>query len=253
MHIDWWTLAFQTVNVLVLIWILARFFFRPVTDIVVKRQAAANKVLAEALAARQQAADARTDADKALAEIGAERERLIAEAHKVAAAETAGLLAQSSDEIAKQRLAAAAANAREQSAAKQAIVARASELSVDIARRLLERLPPNVALSAFLDGLCRELRALPSDARASFASTTSAEHPIEVVTAVPLAKDEIEHVRDALTAAFGLQLLFAFRTDPALLAGIELRSPNIIMRNCWRADLDRIRKELGRDKLPSGS
>jgi F-type H+-transporting ATPase subunit b len=253
MHIDWWTLAFQTVNVLVLIWILARFFFRPVADIVAKRQAQANKVLADAAAARQQAADARTAADKALAEISAERERLIAEAHKAAAAEKASLLAQSSDEIAKQRLAAEAANARELSAAKQAIVARASELSVDIAQRLLARLPPNVALSAFLEGLCRELRTLSSDARASFASTTSAEQPIEVVTAVPLSKDEMEHVRDALTAAFGLQLLFAFRTDPALLAGIELRSPNTILRNCWRADLDQIRKELDRDKPPSGS
>jgi F-type H+-transporting ATPase subunit b len=253
MHIDWWTLAFQTVNVLVLIWILARFFFRPVADIVAKRQAQANKVLADAAAARQQAADARTGADKALAEINAERERLIAEAHKVAAAERASLLAQSSSEIAKQRLAAEAANARELSAAKQAIVARASELSVDIAQRLLERLPPNVALSTFLEGLCRELRALPLDARASFASTMSAAHPIEVVTAVPLSKDEMEHVRAALTAAFGLQLPLAFRTDPALLAGIELRSPNTILRNCWRADLDQIRKELDRDTPSGGS
>jgi len=253
MHIDWWTLAFQTVNVLVLIWILARFFFRPVADIVAKRQAQANKVLAEAVAARQQAADARTDADKALAEISAERERLIAEAHKAAAAEKVNLLAQSSDEIAKQRLAAEAANARQLSAAKQAIVARASELSVDIAQRLLEGLPPNVALSAFLEGLCRELRALPSDAKASFASTTSDEHPIEVVTAAPLSKDEIEQVRDALTVAFGLQLPFAFRTDPALLVGIEVRSPNVILRNCWRADLDQIRKELDRDTPSSGS
>ncbi len=253
MHIDWWTLAFQTVNVLVLIWILARFFFRPVADIVAKRQVQADEVLAEAAAARQRATDVRTDADKALAEISAERERLSADAHKAAAAEKASLLAQASDEIAKQRLAAEAANARELSAAKHAIMARASELSVDIARRLLERLPPKVALSAFLEGLCRELRTLSSDARASFASTTSAEHPIEVVTAGPLAKDEMEHVRDALTEAFGLHLPFAFRADPALLAGIELRSPNTILRNCWRADLDRIRKELDRDKPPSGS
>jgi F-type H+-transporting ATPase subunit b len=253
MHIDWWTLAFQTVNVLVLIWILARFFFRPVADIVAKRQAQANKVLAEALAARQRAVDARTDADKVLAGISAQRERLIADAHKTAAAEKAGLLAQSSDEIARQRLAAEAANARELGAAKQAIVARASELSVDIAQRLLERLPQNVALSAFLEGLCRELCTLSSDARARFVSATSAEHPIEVVTAVPLSNEEMEHVRVALTAAFGLQLPLAFRTEPTLLAGIELRSPNTILRNCWRADLDQIRKELDRDTSSGGS
>ena len=57
MHIDWWTLALQTVNVLVLIWLLARFFFRPVMDIVVKRQEKAKKLLADAARARQQAAD----------------------------------------------------------------------------------------------------------------------------------------------------------------------------------------------------
>ena len=56
MHFDWWTLALQTVNVLVLIWILARFFFRPVADIVAKRQAETNKLLADAAAAREQAA-----------------------------------------------------------------------------------------------------------------------------------------------------------------------------------------------------
>ena len=50
MRIDWWTLALQTVNVLVLIWILGRFFFRPVMDIVVKRQQEANKLLADAAA-----------------------------------------------------------------------------------------------------------------------------------------------------------------------------------------------------------
>ncbi len=253
MHIDWWTLAFQTVNVLVLIWILGRFFFRPVADIVAKRQQQANKVLAEALAARQQAADARADADKARAEINAERDRLIAETLKSAQVERANLLAQSSDEIAKLHGAAEAAIVRERDAAKQAIVARASELSVEIADRLLGRLPPATALSAFLEGLCRELRTLSPDAKASFTSATGADHTIEVVTAAPLSKDDMEHVRDAIAAAFGLELPLAFRADHTLIAGIELRSPNTIVRNSWRADLDRIRKELDRDRHPSGT
>lgn len=41
MTIDWWTLGLQTVNVLVLVWILARFLFRPVARIIADRQAAA--------------------------------------------------------------------------------------------------------------------------------------------------------------------------------------------------------------------
>ena len=253
MHIDWWTLAFQTVNVLVLIWILGRFFFRPVADIVANRQAQANKILADAAAARRQASDALAEADQTHAQIIAERERLIAEATKAAQAEKARLLAQSADEIGKLRCEAEAAIARDRSAAQQAIIARASELAVQIAQRLLGRLSPAAAPSAFLEGLCRELRGLSADAKASFTSAAAADHAIEVVTPAPLSKDEMEQVRDALRAAFGLHLLLQFRTDPAVMAGIELHSPNMIVRNSWRADLDRIRKELDIGGYSGGS
>ena len=56
MPIDWWTLALQTVNVLILVWLLARFFCRPVAAMIVaKRQEQASKLLADAVAARQEA------------------------------------------------------------------------------------------------------------------------------------------------------------------------------------------------------
>jgi hypothetical protein len=51
--------------------------------------------LADAAAAREKAADVRADADKAGAEISAERDRLIAEARISARTERANLLAQS--------------------------------------------------------------------------------------------------------------------------------------------------------------
>jgi len=251
MHTDWWTLALQTVNVLVLIWILARFFFRPIVDIVAKRHEQAKKALADTAAARQEAADARAEADKARAEIGAERDRLIAEARKSAEIEKANLLVQSSEEIAKLRGEAEATITRDRTAAAQAIIARASELAVEIARRLLGRLPSKTTLSAFVGELCQTLRALPSEERERF--TSASGHAIEVVTAAPLSEQETGHVRDALNAAFGSELPFEFRTDPALIAGIELHSRNTIVRNSWRADLGRIREELSRDEHPRGS
>jgi len=250
MHIDWWTLALQTVNVLVLIWILARFFFRPVADIVAKRQEETNKILADAAAARDEAAAIRADAEKAHAGIGAEHDRLIAEARKLAQSEKAKLLAQSSQEIAKLRSEAEASIARDRVAAQEAIIAHASEVSIDIAQRLLARLPSKIALTAFLDGLCQELCALSSEARENFMSAAAVGHAMEVVTAAPLSKEETERVRNALKEVLGAGAAFEFRTDAALIAGIELHSRNAFVRNSWRADLDRIRKELGRDEHP---
>jgi len=252
MHIDWWTLALQTVNVLILIWILARFFFQPVVKIVARRQEEANKLLADAAVVRRKAADARTDADKARLEIGAERDRLIAEAHKSAQIERTNLLAQAAQEIAKLHSDAEAAIVRDRIAAEEAIINRAGELAVEIARRLLGRFPSKIALSAFVDGLCQEMRAPSSVAGQRFASA-AAGRDFEVVTAAPLSEEETECIRDALEKALGSEPSFAFRTDPALIAGIELHSRSTIVRNSWRGDLDRIRQELDRDKRSHGT
>jgi F-type H+-transporting ATPase subunit b len=247
MRIDWWTLALQTINVLVLVWILARFFFRPIADIVTKRQEQANKLLSDAAAARQKAVDAQAEADRMCAGIATERDRLVAEAQKAAQIEKQNLLAQVSQEIAKLRSKAEAGIARDQEAGEQAIIARASELAVDIAQRLLARLPSGTSLTAFLDGLCEKLRALPSEERGSLTST-AADRPIEVVTATALSKAEIDQIQSAFREALGSEPQFEVRSDPALIAGIELHGPGTIVRNSWRADLDRIGEELGRAK-----
>jgi F-type H+-transporting ATPase subunit b len=246
MRIDWWTLALQTVNVLVLIWILARFFFRPVAAMVARRQEEANKLLADAAMARQEAADARAATGKERAGIGAEREKMIAEARKSAESEKASVLAQSSQEIAKMRSEAQAAIAHDRAAAEQAIVARASDLSVEIAQRLVARLPSKIALPVFLDGLCAEVRLLSPEARESLASTATG-HTVMVVTATALSSEEMGHIREGLKQALGTVLSLEFRSDPSLIAGIELHSRNTIVRNSLRGDLDRIREELGRD------
>jgi F-type H+-transporting ATPase subunit b len=252
MHFDWWTLALQTVNVLVLIWLLGRFFFRPVMNIVAKRQEEASKLLSDAVAARQEAAAIRSDAETVRAEIAAERGRLIGEARQAAATEKAKLLGQSSQEISKFRSEAQAAIARDRATAGKAVVAHARELSVEIAQRLLARLPPSIAFAGFLDGLCREVQALSSEAKARLAAAT-ADHSIEVVTAALLSAEEAGRVRDALNRVFGSETAFEFRVDPALIVGIEVHSRNMIVRNNWRADLDRIGEELGRDEHRSGS
>lgn len=247
MRIDWWTLALQTINVAVLVWLLARFFFRPIADIVARRQEEANKLLSDAAAAGEKAAEARAEADKMRAGIAAERDQLIAEAQQAARTERQNLLAQASREIAKLRGEAEAAIARDQAAAEQATVARASELAVDIAQRLLARLPSSDSLAAFLDGLWQKLRALSPEERTGFTSTV-ADRPVELVTATALSEAEIEQIPRALREMFGPDLRFALRSDPGLIAGVELHGPGTIVRNSWRADLDRIHEELGRGR-----
>lgn len=249
MRLDWWTLALQTANVLILIWLLARFLFRPVADIVARRQEEANKLLADAAEVQRQADDARADLERTRANIVAGQDRVIAEAHAAAESERLALLARTNEEIAKLRAEANAAISRDRIAMGKTLIERTRELSVEIARRLLERVSPMVATEAFLAGLCQQVRALPPRERTAFMPTEA--DSIEIVTASPLSAEEAERIASAIAQVFAGKPAFAFRSDPAVIAGIELHSRHAVIRNSWQGDLERIREELKRVDEPA--
>ncbi|WP_374576249.1 F0F1 ATP synthase subunit delta [Phenylobacterium sp.] len=242
MQLNWSTLAIQTINALILVWILARFFFRPVADILAKRQAAAKALLDDAKADRAAAASAKAEADKALGDVDAQRQRLLDEARAAAETTKADLVEKARGEADKRRQEAEALIAQERAAADQAILASAGKLSVDIARRLLGRLPPASVQAAFVDAL--------GEALAKQAPVDGTKEDVEVVSAVPLTKAQADRVRAAVDKAFGEGTPCRFTTDEALIAGVELHGVNLIILNSWRADLEAMDKELSGDGRP---
>jgi F-type H+-transporting ATPase subunit b len=250
MQIDWWTLALQTANVLILIWLLARFLFRPVTEIVARRQDEANGLLAAAADVRRQAEEARADLERSYAGIAGERDKMIADAHAAAETERTALLARTSEDLARLRADADAAISRDRLALEETLINHARELSIDIARRLLSRLGPAAGVDAFLAGMCEQVRALSPQERAAFVQAPEGES-VEIVTAAPLGPDATERVRRAVGEALGGKATLAFCNDPAVIAGIELRSRHTIIRNSWHNDLERIREELNRADEPA--
>ena len=65
MRIDWWTLGFQAVNVVILVWLLQRFFWRPVAGMIAERRTAVQKALSGSLSAKDALAEAQQAAAKA--------------------------------------------------------------------------------------------------------------------------------------------------------------------------------------------
>jgi len=248
MTVDWWTLALQTVNFLVLVWILARFFFRPVRQIIAQRQQASGKSLAEAEAMRDAAAETLADAKRARALIDGDRNRLLAAAEAEAGHQRERLLAEAKQEADKIVNEARAAAEQQRVVAEQGLIDRVRDLSIEIARRLLARLPPAGALGMFVQALCDQIAGLEPETRAAF---IAADGAAEVVTASPLSSEEQDQVRGALEAAFGAPLNLSFRTDPAVIAGLELNAPHAFVRSSWREDLERIRKDLSSGAEPA--
>ncbi len=247
MTIDWWTLGIQTVNVLILVWLLGRFFWRPVAAMIEERRATAQRTLAEADAKRGQAAASLAEIERTRAGFAREREAVLAEAHESAERARTALLDQAAKEVASLEAAAKAAIEKEREAIDTAWAERANRLAIDIAGRLAARLDGPAVQAAFLDWLLKEVRALPEATRQAVAANGAA---LEAISATPLEPAEQEHCRTLIGAAFGANPPIAFKTDPALIAGLELRGPHLVIGNSWRADLARILMDLAHDRRP---
>ena len=241
MNIDWWTLGLQTVNLLVLLWILGRFLFRPMTRIIAGRQAEADRLLADADAARDRARVAEQAAQAERDNAAGSRGALLDKAREEAEAQRAALLDAAQKDA--QKLIADARTSIDQMRAQEQVQtgARAAQLAVDIADRLLLRLPGPVPVAGFIAGFEQALTALPEAARASIAA---AGQSAILKSTSPLSTTEQQQLSAAIERATGHAVSFTQQSDPSLIAGLRLETPNAIINNNLRADLDRIAAEL---------
>ncbi|MGA2793651.1 MAG: ATPase [Roseiarcus sp.] len=244
MTIDWWTLGVQTVNVLILVWLLGRFFWRPVAAMIEQRRAAAQRILAEAEAKRSQAGAALAEIERTRAGFAQEREAIIAAAREAAEQERAARLAEAANEAASLQQGASAAIDSEKQSADKAWAERASRLAVDVAGRLVARLDGPSVRAAFLEGLIENIRSLPDPARQAMAADGLA---LEAISATPLDPADQQRCRALIGEALGANPQIAFKSDPALIAGLELRGPHLLVSNSWRADLAQILADLTHD------
>jgi F-type H+-transporting ATPase subunit b len=241
MHIDWSTLALQTVNALVLVWLLAHFLFRPVADIVAARQKAAQALLADARTCLSEAQAEQRTASAETARLAASREAALRAAQDEGEALKAALLAAARAEATQMHVDAEGEIARERAARGQAVEDDAVRLAVEIAQRLLDRLPPQARVQGFIDGTANALAAMPPETRAEFGARGE---PLALAAPRELSAAEREACEAAFGAALGRSITLQVRTDASLIAGLELTGAHASVRNHLRHDLDAIRETL---------
>lgn len=241
MTIDWWTLGFQTVNVAILIWLLGHFFWKPVAAMIEARKAATQKLTDEAGAAKTKADNALADVEKTRAGFAKEREAILATAQKEAETAHAARLAEAATEVAALQAAAKEAIGKGKKAEVAAWADRSSDLAVAIAQRLAARIDGAVVEACFLDWLVAEIVKLPKATREAAGAKAA---KLEATTANKLDAATKKHTGNIIGAALGGRPHIAFKIDPALIAGIELRGEHLIVNSSWRADLSTIRADL---------
>jgi F-type H+-transporting ATPase subunit b len=242
MHISGWNIALQTINFVLLMYLLERLLFKPVRAVLTKRQQAADASMREAESKKVEAEgliedyrarmgsiarDAQRARDEALAAAEAEARRLRDEAAHQARAE----IERGMDQL-----------QRERADALRELEARAAALATSMAQRLLQDALPE-GDGAFLWRVTASVDAL-EPARKAVLARQLAGTSVEAVSARPLDDGVRARLEAWLASLAGQPVAVAYRDDDRLIAGVELRLPAGVWRSHWRGSLDRIQAEL---------
>jgi F-type H+-transporting ATPase subunit b len=224
MLIDWFTVAAQAINFLILVWLLKRYLYKPILSAVDTREKLISAELADAAAKKTEAGRESDEFRKKNEEFDQYRATLLNKATDEAKAEQARLLDGA-------RKAADALSAKRQETLwqdaenlNQAIFRRTRDEVFAIARKALTDLATVSLEERMAEVFTRRLRELNGNAKESLAGAlkTAADPAAVVRSTFDLPTEQRAAVQNALNETFSAEVRIRFETSPDLVSGIEL-------------------------------
>ena len=223
MLIDWFTVGAQTLNFIILVWLLKRFLYKPILRAIDERE---NRIATELADADTKKAEAQKERDefqqkneefdrqrttllsKATNEVQAERQRLLDEARKAADA-----LSSKRQETLR----------NEAMNLNQAIIRRTQQEVFAITRKALMDLATTSLEERLGEVFTRRLQEIDDKAKKNLAEALkTATDPAVVRSAFDLPAEQRATIQNALNETFAAEIRLRFETAPDLISGIEL-------------------------------
>jgi F-type H+-transporting ATPase subunit b len=252
--IDWFTVAAQALNFLVLVWLLKRFLYQPVLEAVDARERRIAAELADAEAKSAQAREEREEYQRRNEQFAVQRNALLQRAAEEAQQTRQQLL----DEA---RRAADELAARRQHALEEETRNLALDLRLRmrqevfaVARRTLDELAGPTLEQRLCDVFGARLLALEGVERERLArALAAAGEPALVRSAFALSAEQQAALRSQLERVFGTQPRLRFEVRPELIAGIELSAGG--QKLAWSIDdrLDMLEQRVAQTLAGGGT
>ena len=223
MQLDWTTFLLQIFNFLVLVWLLKRFLYRPVLDVIARRREGIEKALNDAREAEARAETLRQDYERKLAEQDSAQAASMARLADEVATERNRRMAKLDAELATERERQAALVEKQTADAgrKAGDAARAAALS--FVSRLLGRLAGAELDRRLLDMLIDDLATLPAEQLEALNEAAAAPGAsLQLTTARPLSEADQTRLLSALSNALGHSLPLTKQIDPSMQSGLRV-------------------------------
>jgi len=223
MLIDWFTVGAQTLNFLVLVWLMKRFLYQPILHAIDEREKRIAAELGDAEAKKAEAQQERDEFQQKNQALAQQRAALLEQATADAQAERQRLIneaKQAADALSAQRLASLRSDAQN---LKQAIRQRTQQEVFAIARKVLTDLADTALEAQLCRHFIRRLQAMDAQDKVLFTKAIqTASEPALLRSVFALPEAEREAIQQTLNDIFSRQVPLNFTNSAELIAGIEL-------------------------------
>lgn len=238
MELNWSTFVLEIINFLVLVWILKRFLYQPVLDVIARRRAAIENQLTEAEQHHAEANVLKEQYEHRLTDWELEREKATDKLQHELEQHRLDQLNIQKTELAQENEKNRVTRSKQDEQAMREIERQALLQGAAFASRLLTEAAGPELQSRLLKILLDDLNAIPGE-QISILSNDWGESPeqIQVTSAYPLTDDQQQRLEETLSSVTGLSVPVNYATDTKLLAGL------VITIGAWVLQLN-VRDEL---------
>lgn len=245
MHVDWWTLSLQVVNFLVLVWLLRRFLFRPVKDVVARRKELAAAASGKLEQARKEVEEEKHRYEQARRELTEERSQLGAKMHDELAQERERTVKQAREEAEKMVADARDRIVDERRSVLEALRGEVADLAAGMAGHLLADASPQTYGKLLLERIGQRLEHLSEREKRQLEVDLAVHDTVmTVTTAVPLDEAARQKWSKRLHELLATSASIEFKTDADLIAGAILELPHAAIEFSWADQLEAARDRV---------
>ena len=230
MELNWTTVVLEILNFLILVWILKRFLYLPVLDVIARRRAGIEKTLAEAETRHAQAVGLQKKYEGRLADWDRERQAARAALARELEAERARKMEELQTVLEQEQEKVRVSGMRRQADTVRKLEETALLQATRFTTRLLQQASGVELETRLVDMVITELAAL-STARIA-ALRNSYGKPLEairVTSALPLPDNQQQRLEKAIAVIVGADIPQHFEQDSALLAGVRISNGDWVL------------------------
>jgi F-type H+-transporting ATPase subunit b len=222
-ELSWTTFVLEIINFVVLVWILKRFLYKPVLNVIASRQAGIEKSVAEAKTLRAEAEKLQEQYEGRLADWDRERQQARESLSRDIDAERARKMEELQTALQQENEKARVKEEHRQADVRRRIEETALQNGARFATRLLEQASGPDLEKRLVEILLTELSQLPDEQITALRKLSGATpENIVVTSAFPLEDEQRQRIEQALKTMTDAEVSAQYKQNSELVAGVQI-------------------------------